>query len=123
MDIYVETMLEELCRGKNFDEEQKNEIKLGLEFGLTLEDVKYYAVTDNDSLQMHETRLCLESGLNLEYVEMFIGKLTDPFQLLQISHGIDNGLTLDEISSFAKSKFPARIMEEKRLKLEKNSIL
>ena len=115
--------IEELLN-KNFGEYQIYEMINGLENGLTIEEVIFYANPELDDLQMKEIRLLLEFNATLEHKYSlkdfnFITPKFGEYQMEQIRLGLENGLPLDEVRTYAKPEYDSQKMYEKRCALEK----
>lgn len=92
----------------NFDEDQIDEIREGLEEGL---DVSSYAKPEFDCYQMEEIRKGLENKLD---VSSYADPKFDSYQMAEIRYGLEEDL---DVSIYADPKFSDSQMYELRIGL------
>ena len=97
---------EALIMDGRFSDEQKNEIKLGIENGI---DVYKYALPTYSAEQMKVLREGLQEDLDVTFL---LNPLLDSGQMYEIKHGISIGI---DVSKYAKSCFDIHQMKEIRL--------
>ena len=81
-----------------------DELRSGLEHGLTIEQVRIYAnpkfsagQSDAQDNQMREIRLGLEHNLPLEQVRLYADQKIDCKQMQKIRTGFENGVTVEQM--------------------------
>ena len=85
-----------------FNDEQINQIFLGLLHGLSIENIELYANNKFSSLQMEQIRLAFESNkLNDEQVKILINADFDWKQMFQIRLGFEHRLSIDMVKEYA----------------------
>ncbi|MBQ1902575.1 MAG: DUF342 domain-containing protein [Lachnospiraceae bacterium] len=104
----MKNTMESMIDYSRFDEDQMEEIRIGLEEGL---DVSIYADPEFMPLKMEAIRIGLEKGLD---VSKYARHEYDWFQMEEIRLGLEFGLP---ISRYANPDIPYKIMHEIRLGL------
>ena len=68
----LQEMMDEVTRGKEFSEDQTEEIRKGFENGLSMEQVQLFADPKFDSRVISSIERCFEAGLSMEQVSFCI---------------------------------------------------
>ena len=112
--------MDEVTRGKEFDSYQIEQIRLGFEDGLSMEQVKIYADSRFDCEQMEEIRKGIIGihALTTEQVNMYVNPKFDVNQMKEIIKGFHHGLTMEQIQEYAEPKFDSEQMQEMREEAE-----
>lgn len=84
---------------------QLYEIRLGLQNGLTKEQVSLYAKPEFGDLQMNQIRLGLERGLSIEKVKIYARPEFLSTQMAVIREALESGLTIDQVKVFARPEY------------------
>ena len=100
---------------KDFNDRQINEILRGQFFGV---DTSIYADTKYSWEQMEEIREGLENGLSVEQVNIYADEKYNEYQMRQIRKGLEKGLSIEEVRLYADEKFNSMQMYEIRYGLE-----
>lgn len=64
----LQEMIDKITKGKEFNENQIDEIQEGFENGLSMEQIQFYADSKFDCEYMHQIRLGFENDLTMEQV-------------------------------------------------------
>ncbi len=104
---------------KGMSAKQARQVLVGLEYGLTAEQVSLFAKKKYDWRQMVQLRKGLEHGLTDEQVSIFSSSKFNAQQMEQIRLGLVNGLSDDEVKRYAVFEKTASAMEKKRKALER----
>lgn len=91
----LQEMMDEVTRGKEFNENQIREIRQGFENGLSTEQIQFYADSKFDCEYMHQIRLGFENDLTMEQVQVYAKPEFSKMQMEQLRWGVQNGLPND----------------------------
>ena len=105
------------CADAGLDKAQIQQVREGLDFGLSVEEVGRYAKKEYDVYQMNSIRLAIKNRLNPEELEFVANKKFSGHQMEQIVTGLKDGLTLEKVKSYADEALTAHEMCKRRLEL------
>ena len=111
-----EELLEQ-CTDMGLDKAQIQQVREGLDFGLSVEEVLQYAKKDFNLHQMNSIRLAIKNRLNPEELAFVADKRFSGHQMEQIVTGLKDGLTLEKVRSYADEALTAHEMCKRRLEL------
>jgi len=89
---------------------QLEEVRLGFKYGLTREQVEFYAKPYFEALQMDEIRLGFERGLSFEQVSVYAKPEFGYNEMREIRLGFEHGLTQEQVEFYAKPEYPYWLM-------------
>lgn len=85
-----------IAKSRGLDDFEMNEVRLGIQHGLTTTQVDLYAQNKYNSLQMKEIRLGLEHGLTDEQMPVFLNPAIE-YDVMQHNRiKIEQGNVIDE---------------------------
>lgn len=93
---------------------EMDEICIGLENGLTKEQVLVYTGKSFNFKQMREIRLGFESGLSMEQVLIYADNKYTWLQMSEIRSGFVNGLTENQVLIYADESYKSYYMGQLR---------
>ncbi len=102
------------------------EIRLGFEHGLSIEQIKMYDGTYQDSVrdlnyrQMEQIRLGLEHNLSTEQVQLFADKEMELFKMEQIRLILEDGFSIEQVKKYIDLGLDGAQMNRVRYGLEHN---
>lgn len=97
-----------------------HQIRLGAEWKLSLEEIKFYINLNYNVAQMEQVRIgVFLYGLENEIVRLYANPYFDARQMYQIRIGGQHGLLKEDIDSYAKPEMASEQMEKERIRLEK----
>jgi len=105
------------------DKVQIQQVREGLDFGLSVEEVLQYAKKEFDVYQMNSIRLAIKNRLNPEELEFIADKKFSGHQMEQIVTGLKDGLTLEKVKSYADEAMTAHEMCKRRLDLIQETVI
>lgn len=105
------------CADSGMDRLQLQQIKEGLDFGLSVEEVGCYAKKEFDGSQMNSLRLAIKNRLIEEELSFVTDKRFSGHQMEQVVTGFKEGLTLEQVKGYADEKLTAHEMCKRRLQL------
>jgi len=114
--VTKEELLEQ-CTDMGLDKAQIQQVREGLDFGLSVEEVLQYAKKDFNLHQMNSIRLAIKNRLNPEELAFVADKRFSGHQMEQIVTGLKDGLTLEKVRSYADEALTAHEMCKRRLEL------
>ena len=95
------------------------QIQVGLEHGLSLEQVEYYAKRKFSDLQMAQIRRGFEAGLSEVVIGLYAKTDLNNLQMMEIRKGLESGLSFEDVKEYAVRNLSAEDMRSRRSKLEK----
>lgn len=95
------------------------QIQVGLEHGLSLEQVEYYAKRKFSDLQMAQIRRGFEAGLSEIVIGLYAKTDLNNLQMMEIRKGLESGLSFEDVKEYAVRNLSAEDMRSRRSKLEK----
>ena len=111
----LQEMVDEVTKGKEFNGRQMKQIRLGFEYGLSVEQVQTYTNPKFDNYQMWEIRKGFENELTMKQVQFYANPKFDGWQMNEIREGFNNGLSMEQVQVYSNSKFDWEQMDEIRL--------
>lgn len=111
------------CADAGMDRLQLQQVKEGLEFGLSPEEIKRYAHKEFDCFQMNSLRLAIKNRLTEDELSFVADKRFNGHQMEQIVTGLKEGLTLKQVEEYADDKWTAHEMCKRRLQLLQELII
>lgn len=104
---------------------QLEQIRLGFEHGLTMEQIEVYANPEFKWPQMREVREGFESGLALEQVGYYAKPEFTSLQMQEIRKGFAEGLSMEQVKAYADPRDDFEKMAEIRegLKIGKYAVI
>ncbi len=88
-----------------FDYDQRREIRLGREHGLSDKEISVYAKHRYTSFQMSEIRLGLEQKLSRNQIKMYAKRKFWDGQMKEIREGFLMGLSKEQVKQYATDKY------------------
>jgi len=114
--VTKEELLEQ-CADMGLDKAQSQQVREGLDFGLSVEEVLQYAKKEFNVHQMNSIRLAIKNRLNPEELAFVANQRFSGHQMEQIVTGLKDGLTLEKVKSYADEALTAHEMCKRRLEL------
>ena len=100
---------------EKFNSLQTEQIREGIENGLSIEQVQVYANPKFDYEQMREIRRGFEHGLSMEQIQVCTKSEFDEWQMEEIIGGFYQDLSMEQVQFYADSKFSGEKMAEIRM--------
>lgn len=96
-----------------------HQIRLGVEWKLSPEEIEFYVNLNYNVAQMEQVRIgVFLYGLENKIVRLYANPYFDARQMYQIRIGGQHGLLREDIDSYAKPEIPSEQMEKERIRLE-----
>ena len=96
-----EISFEDVICGRQFSAYQEKQILLGIEHGLSADQIKFYSNPEYDGIIMEKFRLGFEDGLSVEQESLCLNNFSDA-QINMILDGFKIGLSMEQVEVYAK---------------------